>query len=45
MKAKVIIVFLLSTVTTSVPAFAAVRRKLPNETPPHVAMLGNHEYR
>lgn len=40
MKAKVIVAFLLSIVTTSVPAFPAVRRKLPNDTPPHVAMLG-----
>ena len=40
MKAKVIVTFLLSIVTASEPAFTAVRPKLPNDEPPHVAMVG-----
>jgi hypothetical protein len=40
MKAKVIVAFLLSIVTASQPAFTAVRRKLPNDEAPHVAMVG-----
>ena len=40
MKTKVIVAFLLSIVTASQPAFTAVRRKLPNDEPPHVAMVG-----
>ena len=39
-KAKVIVAFLLSIATASQPAFTAVRRKLPNDDPPHVAMVG-----
>jgi Spy/CpxP family protein refolding chaperone len=39
MQAKVI-VFLLSIVAASQPAFSAVRRKLPYDEPPHVAMVG-----
>jgi hypothetical protein len=40
MKAKLVVVFLLSIVTASEPAFTAVRRKLPNDEPPHVTMVG-----
>src|SRR5258708_3810868 len=40
MKAKVIVALLLSLVTASEPAFTAVRPKLPNDEPPHVAMVG-----
>src|SRR5258708_5246948 len=40
MKAKVIVAFLLSIVTASQPAFTAVRRALPNDEAPHVAMVG-----
>jgi Spy/CpxP family protein refolding chaperone len=40
MKAKVIAVLLLSIVTASQPAFTAVRSKLPNDEPPHVAKVG-----
>ena len=40
MKAKVIVTFLLSIVTASEPAFTAERPKLPNDEPPHVAMVG-----
>jgi hypothetical protein len=40
MKARVIVAFLLSIVTASQPAFTAVRRKLPNDEPPHVAIVG-----
>jgi Spy/CpxP family protein refolding chaperone len=40
MKTKVIVAFLLSIVTISQPAFTAVRHKLPNDEPPHVAMVG-----
>jgi Spy/CpxP family protein refolding chaperone len=37
-KTKVIVAFLLSIVTASQPAFTAVRRKLPNDEPPHVTI-------
>ena len=40
MKAKVIVVFLLSMVTASQPAITAVRGKVPGDEPPHVAMVG-----
>jgi Spy/CpxP family protein refolding chaperone len=40
MKANVIVVFLLSIVTASQLAFATVRRKLSDDAPPHVAMVG-----
>jgi Spy/CpxP family protein refolding chaperone len=40
MKGKVIGAFLLSIVTSSEPAFTAVRPKLPNDEPPHVSMVG-----
>ncbi len=40
MKAKPVVVFLLSIVTASEPAFTAVRRELPSDEPPHVAMVG-----
>ena len=39
MKAKIIVVLLLSIVTASQPAFTAVRSKLPNDEPPHVARV------
>jgi hypothetical protein len=39
MRAKVIVAFLLSIVAASQPAFTAVRRKLPNDEPQHVAMV------
>jgi hypothetical protein len=40
MKAMVIVTFLLSIVTAPQPAFTAVRSKLPNDEPPHVALVG-----
>ena len=40
MKAKLVVVFLLSIVTASEPAFTAVRGKLPSDEPPHRAMVG-----
>jgi Spy/CpxP family protein refolding chaperone len=40
MRAKVIVTFLLSIVTASGAAFTAVRPKLPDNEPPHAAMVG-----
>ncbi len=40
MKPKVIVTFLLSVLTASEPAFTAVRSKLPNDEPLHLATVG-----
>src|SRR5271156_2863 len=40
MKAKLVVVFLLSIVTASEPAFTAVRGKPPSDEPPHGAIVG-----
>ena len=40
MKAKLVVVFLLSIVNASEPAFPAVRGKLPSDEPPHGTMVG-----
>lgn len=40
MKAKLVVVFLLSIVTASEPAFTAVRGKLPSDELPHGAIVG-----
>jgi Spy/CpxP family protein refolding chaperone len=40
MKAKVIVAFLFSIITVSQPAFSAVPRKLPDDEPPQLAMVG-----
>jgi hypothetical protein len=40
MKAKLVVVLLLSIVTASEPAFTAVPRKLPSDEPQDVAMVG-----
>jgi hypothetical protein len=40
MKAKVIIAFLFSIVAASQPAFTAVLRKVQDDGPPHIAMVG-----
>jgi Spy/CpxP family protein refolding chaperone len=40
MNAKVVVAFLLSVLTASEPALTAVRRKLSNDEPPHLATVG-----
>lgn len=40
MKAKLIVVFLLSIVSASQPAFSAVSRKLPDDKPPNITIVG-----
>jgi hypothetical protein len=39
MKSKIIVAFMLSIVTVSQPAFSAVPRKLPDDEPPHAAIV------
>jgi hypothetical protein len=39
MKSKIIVAFMLNIVTVSQPAFSAVPRKLPDDEPPHVAIV------